>query len=192
LAFSGAVDLPEKACRRLCPTKGVLLFLFMSAAANGLGEGFSFDSAGTRFGMGSNRSSRNFYEAEAFTDVNLPGGWDLGQDMRLDTRLDLGVGWLAERSSHTAVGEVGPLLVLRHKQFPLSVALGSNATGLGRSDFETKNLGISFQFTTYIGLNWDITRFFRMGYRYQHMSNAGLDGSNPGLNMHMVSFGYLF
>ena len=142
--------------------------------------------------MGSNRSSRDFYEAEAFADVNLPWGWDLGGDMRLDSRLDLGVGWLAERSSHTPIGEVGPLLVLSYKQFPLTLALGSNATGLGRSDFETKNLGISFQFTTHIGLNWDFAQHFRLGYRYQHTSNAGLDGSNPGLNMHVVSFGYLF
>ena len=29
-------------------------------------------------------------------------------------------------------------------------------------------------------------------YRYQHMSNAGIATPNPGLNLHMVAFSYLF
>ena len=150
------------------------------------------DSAGVRFGFGSNKSSRDFREVEAFGDVNLPWRWHLSTNLWLQTRLDAGVGWLAERGENAAIGEVGPLFVLGYARFPVTLAAGSNATGLSRSDFETKDLGISFQFTTHIGFNWDIAEHFRFGYRYQHTSNAGLDGHNPGLNMHMVGLSYLF
>jgi hypothetical protein len=41
-------------------------------------------------------------------------------------------------------------------------------------------------------LNWDFATHWRLGYRFQHMSNAGLSQPNPGLNMHMFALSYLF
>ena len=84
------------------------------------------------------------------------------------------------------------MLVLSYKQFPVTLAVGSNPTALSRSVFGSKDLGIQFQFTTYLGLNWDFAKHFRAGYRYQHTSNAGLDRNNPGLNMHLFGVSYLF
>ena len=31
-----------------------------------------------------------------------------------------------------------------------------------------------------------------MGYRFQHMSNAGLASENPGLNLHMIEVRWAF
>jgi hypothetical protein len=31
-----------------------------------------------------------------------------------------------------------------------------------------------------------------LGYRYQHLSNAGLGDSNPGINFHLVRLAYHF
>jgi hypothetical protein len=169
-----------------------LLCIIFSAAANALSEGFRFNSAGGRFGIGANGSAKDFYLAEAFTDINLPWAWDLGRGLRLDSRLDVGLGWLAENSQNAAIGEAGPMVVLSYKQLPITLDLGSNPTGLSRRDFGSKNLGIQFQFTTHIGMNWDFVEHFRLGYRYQHTSNAGLSSSNPGLNMHVFALSYLF
>ena len=33
---------------------------------------------------------------------------------------------------------------------------------------------------------------FEIGYRAKHLSNAGLDDNNPGINFHMIRFGYRF
>jgi hypothetical protein len=41
-------------------------------------------------------------------------------------------------------------------------------------------------------LNWDFAAHWRLSYRFQHMSNAGLSLQNPGLNMNMFSLGYIF
>jgi hypothetical protein len=168
-----------------------LLWALFSAAINGRSDGFSFNSAGTRFGVGSNESAKEFYLSEAFTDINLPWSWQ-GKRLRVESRLDVGVGWLGERHVNAVIGEAGPLLVLSYKQFPVTLAMGSNPTGLSRSDFDAKDLGIQFQFTTHIDVNWDFAEHFRAGYRYQHISNAGLDSRNPGLNMHVFGLSYLF
>jgi len=165
----------------------------MSAAAIGEAEGISFESAGGRFGLGVSGKSEDFYAAEAFTDINLPWSWNLGRDLRLASQLEAAVGWLGERGDDAVVGEAGPLLVLSYKQFPVTLAAGSNATGLSRSQFETKDIGTQFQFTTHIGLNWDFAAHLRLGYRYEHISNAGLDSAhNPGINLHMFDLSYLF
>ena len=41
-----------------------------------------------------------------------------------------------------------------------------------------------------IGLNYNFSRHFMMGYRLQHMSNAGIYTPNPGVNIHMLAIGY--
>jgi hypothetical protein len=41
-------------------------------------------------------------------------------------------------------------------------------------------------------LDWHITKDFTVGWRYQHMSNAGIYKHNPGLNLMMLSASYSF
>jgi len=33
---------------------------------------------------------------------------------------------------------------------------------------------------------------YELGYRYQHISNAGIKRPNDGLNLHMLRLGYSF
>ena len=54
------------------------------------------------------------------------------------------------------------------------------------------DLGGWFEFTDHVGLNWHITKQFTVGWRYQHMSNAGIYARNPGLNLQMLSVSYSF
>jgi hypothetical protein len=53
-------------------------------------------------------------------------------------------------------------------------------------------LGTDIQFTSHVGLNWDFAAHWRLGYRFQHMSNADLSRDNPGLNMHLFALSYVF
>jgi hypothetical protein len=169
-----------------------LVWLLPVVAARARSGAYSFESSGARYGFGANNSSNDFHEAEAFTDFSLPWQWKVGHNFYLDSRLDVGAGWLGERGTDAFVGEAGPLFVLTYKQFPVTLAGGSNATGLSRSEFESKDLGIQFQFTTHIGLYWDFARHFRAGYRYQHISNGGLSDHNPGVNLHVFGLSYVF
>jgi hypothetical protein len=165
------------------------------AAVAGVAQQFRFDSAGGRFGFGSNLSSWEFRQAEACVDWDLPWRSDLGKNWKLQTRLDLSAGWLGEagdRGHESFVGTVGPFLFLGNGHFPLFLEAGASPTFLTQYEFLTKNFGIPFQFTSYLGVGLDIAARVRISYRFQHMSNAGLSSENPGLNMHMFGLSYIF
>jgi lipid A 3-O-deacylase len=81
---------------------------------------------------------------------------------------------------------------LRKGKFPLTLEGGASPTFLSRHDFGEKDFGDNVQFTSHPGVNWDITQHFNVDWRFQHMSNAGLSGHNPGLNLLIMSASYRF
>jgi lipid A 3-O-deacylase len=170
-----------------CVIACVLLFAVISRA-----EDFRLESVGVRGGLSASSRGEEFNQAEAFVNVNLPWGWDLGKEWHLQSRLDFSVGWLGDRGNNAAVGTIGPSVVLSRERLPVSLEGGVSPTFLSRSEFGSKDFGADFQFTSHIGLNWDFATHWRLGYRFQHMSNAGISSSNPGLNMHMFALSYLF
>jgi hypothetical protein len=164
----------------------------LATVANARAGDFSFESAGARFGAGVGSSNRDFHQAETFVDWNLPWHWDLGKKWDLQSRLDFSAGWVGNNHSDAAVGTVGPLLALGRERFPISLEGGSGPTLISRSEFETRDFGDPVQFTSHIGLCCDLAKHWRLGYRFQHMSNAGISQSNPGLNLHMLALSYRF
>ncbi len=164
---------------------------FLASAFPSRAQGLALESAGARLGFEAN-SSQEFHQAEGFADWNLPWAWELGPHWRVQTGLDASLGWIGDSSRHAAIATAGPLLALRYKGFPLFLEGGSSPTVLTRSGFEHKDFGIPFQFTSYIGVGLNITRHWRVAYRFQHMSNAGLASSNPGLNLHVFAVSYRF
>jgi hypothetical protein len=70
--------------------------------------------------------------------------------------------------------------------------LGFSPSLLSRENYDCRDFGIPFQITSHAGIDWAVGSRWCFGYRIQHMSNAGLSGSNPGLNIQMlsVSFGF--
>ena len=134
----------------------------------------------------------SFNETQGFVNWNLPWLWDLGKDWRLQTRLDFSGGWLGKRSSNAAIGTVGPTLVLSRGRLPLSFEAGSGPTLLSRDTFPSSDLGSKLQFSTFVGLIWDFAKHWRLGYRFDHISNGGLSSPNPGLRMHLLGLSYRF
>ena len=90
------------------------------------------------------------------------------------------------------MGTLGPSLVLGRRRLPLSVEGGISPTMLSEYEFASKNLGSIVQFTSHVGLSWEFAPHWRLGYRFQHMSNAGLGSHNPGLNLHVFGLSYVF
>jgi hypothetical protein len=186
-----AMIFPKKLYRLFCVGRWVVSCLLAVPVIGVAGE-FNIESLGVRGGYAANDSGQGFNQTEAFMNWNLPWGWNLGRDWHLQSRLDLSAGWLGDRTIDGAIGTAGPSLLLQWGRFPVSVEGGSSPTVLSQSDFGAKDFGVPFQFTSHVGLNWDVTSHWRLGYRFQHMSNAGLDAHNPGLNMHMFGLSYLF
>ena len=161
-------------------------------AVVGRAEGFRLESLGVRGGISSNLSGQSFNQEEVFANWNLPWDWDLGKAWHLQSQLDLSTGWLTDGNDNAFIGTLGPALLLNRARFPVSLTGGISPTVISWHDFESRNFGSFIQFTSYGGLNWDFAAHWRLGYRFQHMSNANLSPHNRGLNMHMFALSYVF
>ena len=171
--------------------QAVLLgLLLLSATARA--QQFGVESLGVRGGASLTDSRDNFHQVNLFLNCNLPWGWDLGRRWHLQTRLDFSGGWLGDAGLNAAIGSIGPSVLFAREGFPFSFEGGSSPTGITRHEFPDSNLGGPFQFTSHVGVNWEMTRHFRLGYRFQHMSNADIYTPNPGLNLHMLGLSYRF
>ena len=177
--------------RKVIYSSWVLLVLGTGANA-AFGQDFRLESVGARGGFSFSSPNGRMNQAEAFVDFNLPWGWDLGKDWHLQSKLNLSLGWLGGNDRSGVIGSAGPALALGPEKFPLSVEAGVSGTGLSQTQYGEWNFGTLFQFTSYIGLNVDVTKHWRLGYRFQHMSNAGLSQHNPGFNMNMFALSYVF
>jgi hypothetical protein len=166
----------------------VLVSLLLSRAQ---AQEFQFQSVGARVGFPAENTSQHFRQAEAFLNYNL-WGWNLSTNWRLQSRIDLSTGWLGQHGDNAFIGTLGPSLELSRARFPISLEAGFSPTYISSYQFGNTDLGARAQFTSHIGLNWDVTSRWRLGYRFQHMSNAGIKEPNPGFNLHVVSIGYLF
>jgi Lipid A 3-O-deacylase (PagL) len=153
---------------------------------------FSLESTGARFGFGATEACRGFRSGEAFLNCNLPVLWEPVTNLFITIRMDFTAGWLGRDGENASMASAGLTLVFRYKDLPFSLEAGSSPALMSAHDFGGLDLGDTFQFTTHAGLNWDITRRWRVGYRYQHTSNAGLANHNPGLNLHSFGLSYLF
>jgi len=155
-------------------------------------QGFRLAASGVRGGFPANKSSDGYCQTEVFANWNLPWRWDLGRDWGLQSRIDSSIGWLGNETADGVIVNLGPSLLLNHADFPVLLETGTCSTGLSRHGYGSKNFGTSMQFTTYLGLDFEVVEQLRLGCRFQHMSNARLSSHKPGLNLIMMSVSYVF
>jgi len=155
-------------------------------------EEFRLESAGLRYGFSARAHTSGFKQSDVFVNWNLPWSWDLFSRWHLQWRLDCSAGWIGGNGDNAGVFASGPSLLVHRDHIPLSLEFGSGPALLTRDTFGSKDFGTPAQFISYGGLDLNLWRNTRLGYRYQHMSNAHLDGHNPGLNMHMFQVSWRF
>jgi lipid A 3-O-deacylase len=172
--------------------RGFTLAIFLTAASAGSAADFGLESAGARFGIGANGPAEHMNQAEAFGILNLPLDWGKDGHWRLQSRFEMSAGWLGGEGESAALASLGPGLLLQLGETHLSLETGFSPTWISRHTFGPQDLGTDMQFTSHVGLNYDIGSRWRLGYRLQHMSNGGLKHPNPGLNMHMFGLSFLF
>jgi len=181
--------------QRLCFFSIVLALLLLNAPRSLAEEPamvpITLESAGARCGFPANNEARNLQEAEIFSNYYLPWLWLFGR-FEVQSRLDLTLGWIGGHSENAFEGTIGPSLLFRWHNFPIQLDFGSSPTILSTHEWGALDVGTQFQFTSHAGIDWNITRHIRLGYRFTHMSNAGIKEPNPGINMHMVALGAWF
>ena len=172
--------------------KALAVVAFFTATSSLLGEGVQWESVGVRFGFYPSGAAEDFYQADISANWILPWNWHVNSLWRLQTGLDAVGGLLGEHGLEAAIFSAGPTLTLSREKLPVSLELGVSPTVLTRTRFSSKDLGFPFQFTTHVGLNFDLGGHVRFTYRFQHMSNAAIGHPNPGLNLHLLGVSYLF
>lgn len=149
-------------------------------------------SAGARFGLTSATGKKQFHEGEFYADLGLPWRWDSPGGWYLRPLLTAAAGGLGDSYTDGGLFKAGAGLQYGNQRFPVSLEVGFCPTLLTEQTYGTKDFGARLQFTSHVGLNFDITSRFRISYRLQHMSNGGLAVPNPGLNLHLVGCGIVF
>jgi Lipid A 3-O-deacylase (PagL) len=147
---------------------------------------------GVRGGSSFESDAGEFQQADLFAAKYLPWLWGSKDRLTLKPRWEASVGFLHDDGQQGFVGTTGPVIELRVGKLPVTLEGGISLTALSRFEFPDRDLGGWFEFTDHAGLNWHITKQFTVGWRYQHMSNAGFYKRNPGLNLQMLSASYTF
>ncbi len=93
---------------------------------------------------------------------------------------------------------VAPVFRLQTEQTYLGLSpyaeIGIGAHVMSEDEIQDKDFSILFAFGSHggVGARFGPKRQFELGYRYQHLSNASIGESNPGINFHIVRFTYHF
>ncbi len=184
---------PLNATRKIGPWMRIafslLALMFPLVAVSGQSLFDSHWHAGFRYGFSEGGDVR---QGEFAADHRLPWAWQLGNGWMLATELQAAIGGIGDDVHIATIASFGPSLRLSVDQIPVSLVGGCSPTVIGRNRMGGEDLGTAFQFTSHIGLSWHITEHLQAGYRFQHMSNAGLSTHNPGVNLHMVGVSWRF
>ncbi|HMM44740.1 MAG TPA: acyloxyacyl hydrolase [Candidatus Macondimonas sp.] len=107
----------------------------------------------------------------------------------------LGRWW--DRENNNALWDVGatPVLAARRDYASGSLTLdaGIGVHLLSAVRFEDNNLASAFQFGDHVGIEWrPAWGRWRIGYRFQHLSNASIAPPNDGVEFHILRLGWRF
>ncbi|MBK1829468.1 acyloxyacyl hydrolase [Verrucomicrobiaceae bacterium R5-34] len=150
-----------------------------------------FDTVGMHGGTDA-ESDISIENYEVFATVSTHHVWKLGEQTKLTLKFEGAVGALINEDDTAIYARIGPQLVLSSDALPLSLVASSGPAYLTDHTFENLDLGGGFQFISSIGFDWEINDHWSLGYRWNHISNAGIHDENPGLNLHTIGFSYQF
>jgi hypothetical protein len=133
-----------------------------------------------------------FFKDELIGSFILPAGLRSSSAFLLSPKIDATAGVLRRGDEKGFIGSAGPGLAMGLKGLPIFLVVGARAALLGEQEYTDKDFGGRLQFIEDIGFNIRFNRKLEAGYRVQHMSNAFIYDTNPGLNMHIFEFSYSF
>lgn len=168
-----------------------LLSLLPLLATNSHANEFEWSGVGFRIGFDAeNRVNVESYELIATLDS--PWSWNVSEYFEIDLGFELGLGALDGEGETGLLAHVGPSIEIEFGDFPLEFVLSSGPALLSEHEFDNLDLGGTFQFLSAFGFDYEITDAWTIGYRWLHISNAGLHDENPGMNLHALNASYGF
>lgn len=175
-------------------TKHLKLFLISlspALALSGQAGEFEWSEIGLRTGIDA-ESSIDVQSYELITRVESPWAWSISDHTEIELDFECGLGALEGEGETGFLAHAGPAIEIEFGELPLEFILSSGPAYLSEHEFDDFDLGGSFQFMSAAGFDLEVADDWTVGYRYLHVSNAGLQDRNPGMNFHAVSLFYEF
>lgn len=118
------------------------------------------------------------------------------KDFALSANLELSIGqWQADRKykerSLTDFALTPVFNIKSHEHSPWYAEVGVGVHLLSQVHIKDETKSTQFQFGDQFGLGWE-SQYFRVGYKYLHVSNANIEIPNPSTDFHFVELGYRF
>ena len=165
----------------------------ISLTAGPLGaEELSRWQAGARLGFDDGRNDEDFNQAEVFFVRLWPLPSGEASSVSVAISLEGSAGVISGGSTEGFVAAMGPGLALSFWDDRLLLKAGVSPTVISQDNYGDEDLGGVVQFTSHINLAARVYEGLNVGYRLQHMSNAGLYDKNPGVNLHMIEVSWRF
>lgn len=147
---------------------------------------------GLRGGWSFNGGEESFNQVDIHTAHRLPRHWELWDGINLDSRFVTALGVLNGGGDTGLLGSLGLETVIGGDDNAFEVRVGCAATLMSDYTYGDEDFGGPFQFTSHIGLEYAFRESMSAMVRVQHMSNAGIYSSNPGVNLVMIGLRYQF
>ncbi|ROQ91160.1 acyloxyacyl hydrolase [Desulfosoma caldarium] len=141
---------------------------------------------GVRSGFSAIKKDETFHIHELIAYHTLPWDWQWNGGWILDTFWEIHFGLLRAADKESVLISTGPMVTLQTPWKSLAFMAAVRPAFLEDHNFGKENLGGEIQFTEEIGINLILSKYFSLGYRFQHLSNAGLYTHNPGLDFHVL------
>lgn len=163
-----------------------MFFLLNSADA----EDVNLEELGFRFGTELNTERLSYRTYEVFTNLGLP--WSVQySNWIIRIRANASLGAINQGGDTDFFTTFGPELAISNERFPLLIDGGGGIGFLSDDRIGRQNFGGILQFNAHAGLSCEILWNVALGYRFFHMSDAGIfDGH--GVNRHLFELIYRF
>ena len=129
---------------------------------------------------------------ELIATLSSPWSWTIRDQYQIDLGFEFGLGVLDGEGETGLFGHAGPSLEIALSDFPLELVVSSGPVLLSEDEFSKLDLGGTFQFISAVGFDYEVKTNWMIGYRYLHISNAGLHDKNPGMNLHAATLSHAF
>jgi len=125
--------------------------------------------------------TRDYEQREVYLAWPLHWARPVGERWRARTELVVSGGTVSE-GDHFITASIGPSILLGTPLDRVVLNAGFRPTYFSKVDPGPLDLGDHIQFTSHIGILLRLWRGLYVGWRLQHVSNAGLNRTNPGIN----------
>lgn len=109
----------------------------------------------------------------------------------LNISLEMALGVVHDKTNSSLLFSIGPTFKLINYGNIVTLSTGLKPSLITNHVFNNFDVGGAFNFKSYIDLTVSLYKHINFGYRFEHISNAGLYRKNPGINFHYIELVYI-